>query len=254
MVEGYMGGFIGKLGPAIGYRWRGRWCLRSVPQRVRNPRTAAQQAHRMLFRDMVRLAGRMRAAVNIGLHEVALDGGMTECNLFVRLNKGQFTADGVDFGQLLLSVGPVAPVRFTDVQVDDNQVLTACFERNPLHQRADSDDEVFLYVYNALRGRGLLAAPVLRRDRQVALALPDGWADEELYYYAFVRDRQGRTSDTIRLSPDTAEPEPDNAPDDTLHLTQAPGNEIEAADVSVAPRPRLPDRLSNFHPPHNNYC
>ena len=35
---------------------------------------------------------------------------MTEENLFVRMNRECFSPEGVDYGQLQVSVGPVAPV------------------------------------------------------------------------------------------------------------------------------------------------
>ena len=72
-MNGYLGGFSGKLGPAVGYCWNGKWCMRSHNAVVRNPRTEAQQEHRMLFRDMVRLAGRMKEALRIGLREASLE-------------------------------------------------------------------------------------------------------------------------------------------------------------------------------------
>ena len=53
--EGYLGGFSGRLGPAVGYMWNGKWCLRSHQQFVHNPRTAAQVEHRELFKQQVQL-------------------------------------------------------------------------------------------------------------------------------------------------------------------------------------------------------
>ena len=43
---GYLGGFSGKLGTAVGYMWNGKWCLRAHNPMVRNPRTEAQTEHR----------------------------------------------------------------------------------------------------------------------------------------------------------------------------------------------------------------
>ena len=45
---GINGGYRGAVGTVIGYEWNGRWCLRSRPRRVHNPRTERQQQLRQL--------------------------------------------------------------------------------------------------------------------------------------------------------------------------------------------------------------
>ena len=44
-TAGYLGGFSGKLGTAVGYMWNGKWCLRAHNPMVHNPRTEAQTEH-----------------------------------------------------------------------------------------------------------------------------------------------------------------------------------------------------------------
>ena len=201
--NGIMGGFSGKVGPVIGYQWRGRWCMRARPQRVHNPRTEAQQAHRMVFRDMVRLAGRMRAALAVGLREGARAEGLTECNLFVKINKGRFAEGTVDYAGLEVSRGPVAPVALTEATVDADGVLHVRFESNPLHLRADANDQVHVYLYCSALQQGLLAQHVYRRTRKLDVALPDEWGGLDWHLYAFVRDSAGRTSNTCYPPTDT---------------------------------------------------
>ena len=209
--NGYLGGFSGTLGTAIGYNWNGRWCLRSMPAHVRNPRTELQQAHRMMFREEVRLAARMSWAVNAALRDAARAGGMTSYNLFVKLNQGAFGwADGalqVDWGRLQLSMGPVAPVALTEASVDEHNVLSVSFEKNPLRVAAKAFDEVHLYVYCPSSGRGVMAAPVYRRSGRVGLMLPDGFAASELKLYAMVSDERREWSATATAEWCAAVPE-----------------------------------------------
>ena len=199
-TSGYLGGFSGRLGPAVGYMWNGKWCLRSHQPMVRNPRTAAQEAHRSLFRQEVQLAARMRWAVTTTLTEAAREAGMTSYNLFVSLNQGAFRLEdnqlAVDWRQLQLSVGPVAPVALGPATVDADGRLEVDFERNPMHLASNAFDEVRLYVYSPALGQGFLAAAVYRRERHIAVVLPEGFADSELHLYAFAFDRQGRFSPT----------------------------------------------------------
>lgn len=197
---GILDGYRGTVGPVIGYQWRGRWCLRARPRQVRNPQTEAQQEHRMLFRDMVQLAGRMTEALRHGLRAASLEEKMTEGNLFVKMNKALFTPQGVDYEHLQVSAGPVAPVEFTRVEVDDRMVLHAEFEKNPLHLRAEANDEVVVYVYCPALKRGLMSAPVYRRSRRLDMALPDEFAGQVLHFYGFVEDYAQRASGTLYIN------------------------------------------------------
>lgn len=126
--NGYLGGYSGRLGPVVGYLWRGKWCLRVKPGKVHNPRTDRQQSHRHLFKAMVQFASRQSQVLRIGMRQVSHDEGMTEQNLFVSLNSQSFSlVDGaleVDYSRLLFSCGPVAPVAFGKPAVDDRRVLT----------------------------------------------------------------------------------------------------------------------------------
>lgn len=200
IYDGYLGGFSGKLGTAIGYNWNGRWCLRSLPAHVHNPRTERQQEHRMMFREEVRLAARMAMPVNLALWELGRASGMTSYNLFVKMNQPAFGwVDGalrVDWLRLRLSSGPVAPVALSDVAVDEHNVLNVRFEKNPLRVSASGSDHVYLFVYCPALASGYLASPVFRRSGGASLMLPDGYGREELKLYAIVCDERNRWSET----------------------------------------------------------
>ncbi len=196
----YLGGFSGRLGPAIGYMWNGRWCVRSCPAHVNNPRTAAQTEHRTAFREQVQLASRMGWAVGQGLAVPAREAGMTAYNLFVHLNQGCFAMrEGrleVDWSGLQLSAGEVSPVEMEEAVVESGNVLKVKFRKNPQHRVTDAFDRVWLYVYDAESGTNWMAAPVYRRDRRIAVALPDGMAGREVHLYLMVEDASGRWSET----------------------------------------------------------
>ena len=199
-TEGFLGGFSGKLGPVVGYQWNGKWCMRTRPDAVRNPRTQAQQEQRALFTEEVRLASHMRWAVTQALTQPARAAGMTAFNLFVSINQPAFSlADGrlaVDYAALQLSMGPVAPVALSEVQASEGTRLEVKFDRNPLHMSSNQYDSVYLYVYAPELELGFLASPVYRREQRLATVLPDMFADTEVHLYAYVVDGQGRTSAT----------------------------------------------------------
>lgn len=199
-VSGNNTGFVGKLGTVVGYRWKNIWCMRTLANKVNNPRTEAQQEHRSMFKQEVQLAGRMRWAVNIGLKELSDQMDMTAQNLFVKANQqafslvdGQFT---VDYSQLCISAGPVAPVEITSAVRDEHNVLTVSFEKNPLHLSAGAYDNVYIWAWCPEIRMGYLANPVYRRTQHMSTVLPSMMDGKEIHLYAFVQDERGRCSNT----------------------------------------------------------
>jgi len=57
--QGILGGFKGKVGTIIGASWNGISYMRGLPQSVKNPKTAAQQAQRAFFREVQDLVGQL---------------------------------------------------------------------------------------------------------------------------------------------------------------------------------------------------
>ena len=138
-------GYRGTVGTVIGYQWRGKWCLRSRPRQVRNPRTPKQMAARGLFSLVSQLASRMSFALRTGMRSEAMKVHRTECNHFMSLNAPCFAlVDNelqVDYENLLVAVGPVAPVGFATpvVPTGDTRTIVVPFEKNPLHLSSSGD-------------------------------------------------------------------------------------------------------------------
>ena len=196
-TSGFLGGFSGRLGPAVGYMWNGKWCVRSHQPMVHNPRTEAQVAHRELFKQEVQLAAKMRWAVTKALTGMAREAGMTSYNLFVKVNQPAFSAeDGVlrvDYSRLRLSVGDVAPVELTEMTRTSDNVLMVRYRMGG----GGRYDHVYLYAYVPDLGRGYLSAPAYRGDKRLAVALPDAFAGHETQVYLMVESDDGRWSDSL---------------------------------------------------------
>ena len=229
-TAGFMGGFHGRLGPAVGYMWRGQWCVRAYNPAPRNPRTPEQVAHREMFKREVQLAASMSWAVNMGFKELAYEMHMTSYNLFVHLNQHAFSLverdrsganqhafslverdrsganqpnEGgagvftVDYSALRLCSGPVAGVAFGAPVWDEDNVLTVSFDNDGSGLRADRYDNVYLYAYCPDRESGFMASPVYRRAKKVSVALPDSFAGHEVHLYGMVCSADGMWSETV---------------------------------------------------------
>lgn len=229
--DGYLGGFSGKLGPVVGYKWNGKWCLRAHNPMVRNPRTAAQTEHRELFKQEVQLAAKMRWAVTKSMTALAREAGMTSYNLFVKLNQPAFGAvDGqlaVDYSALRLSVGDVAPVELTEMTRTMDNVLTVRYSAG----RGNRFDHVYLYAYVPDRGQGYLSAPAYRGDKRIAVALPDYYAGHEAQVYLMVASEDGRWSESLYCG---AISEGEGSPSDQAGLTSQASPTSLASEASEA--------------------
>ena len=212
--NGFLDGFCGTLGPAIGYMWKGKWCLRSRPGRVRNPRTAAQQANRQLFRQVVQQAASMRWAVLEGLTTAADALQMTAYNLFTRLNKSCFTFSEeetvVDYASLRLSAGDLAAVRCTTAIRTAEGAVEVHFESDRDNPLRSAEDRVLLYAYAPALGRGVMAAQGYRRQGSVGMQLPAAFVAEEVHFYLFARAADGTASECCYCGMLSVEREEDN--------------------------------------------
>ena len=212
-------GLSGRLGNIVGSTWNGVQCVRSRPAVVRNPRTAAQQAHREQFRQEVQLAAQMRYALIKGLGGTARENHMTPQNLFMRINRNAFGwSEGrltVDYERLVLSSGPVSPVVFEAPVLDGDNVLTVRFRKHRPGGGGGVFDSVFVFVYSPERQVGYLAAPALRREGRVSFVVPDWVLGGELQMWGFVQDELGRCSETLYIGhgepESTSEQEPGTA-------------------------------------------
>lgn len=246
-TNSYLGGFSGRLGPAVGYRWKGVWCVRSLPGEVYNPRTTKQMEHREMFREEVRTASHMADAINLGLRSLADEANMTTHNTFVCINQHAFSLVDkvftVDYASLRLSAGPTAPVAFGTPSVDEGNRLTVSFEKNPQGLTSASPyDYVYLYAYCPAQGQGFLSAPVHRRDKRLAVLLPSHFDHCEVHLYGMVCNREGMMSETLYIGhiilQQTASDDI-TTPEQPISTTAA---SMDSTSISDADQP-LPDTL-----------
>lgn len=174
--------------------------VRSLPKKVGNPKTEAQQKHRNAFVEIVRLSSYMTEAHTIGLHRHAQKQHKRTYADFRSLNKDCFTAEGsIDYPHVIISYGSVAKVMFTSAKLDKINVLCLSFDPHFNTSHSNPDDELYLFAYCPACNAGCMFEPVQRVAATISIELPPEWPSNHLHLYAFLRDRKGNTSNTIYI-------------------------------------------------------
>ena len=197
--NGFLDAFEGKLGPAVGYRWKSKHCVRSLPQHQHDPRTPAQLAQRERFRTLSRVASAFLPATRIGFRGPADKAATTEYNCFMQANKGEVVlVDGkaqVGFAGLRVSDGPLPQVYFGQPLSDGDGTVAVDFTADA----GQTDDYVLLFAYAPTLEQGRLSLPVHRCRRRIGLVLPDEWHGCETHFYGFCWDGDMLTSPSTHV-------------------------------------------------------
>lgn len=187
-----------KLGKMINSSWLGRPYQRRMPETVANPRTEAQQAHRMAFGEVSKLSAAMREAHEVGLHWKAIRERLNTPSVFKKLNKDCYGAGGIDYARVRISYGTVSEVKITAAVVNAQGNVHVEFHDHYVTDK-NKKDTFWLFVLCPNLREGHFARPVERTVGVVDARIDESWQGHELHLYAFMRNTKGQTSDTIYL-------------------------------------------------------
>ena len=184
-AQGYMGIQIGKLGPAVGFMWKGRNVYRAYNPFARNPRTEKQLLQRARFALITKLARALSPAVNLGFSYLGKSERLPERSLFIKNNLHNVsgtTPENVSLSldnTLSLSQGPVALVNFGNPSFDSASHLISVPVSDNAIGCALPSDEVLVFATNGIDvtlndvdSLILLKGSANRSDNNVQLSVP----------------------------------------------------------------------------------
>ena len=197
--NGFLDAFEGKLGPAVGYRWKGRPCVRSYQPYPHDPCTPAQLAQRRRFHALSQLASAMLPAVKLGFRGPATEGRTTAYNCFLKDNKQYVSIVddevSIDYSALNVSDGPLPTVDFGQPQVDEGLTVSVSYADHS----GRPGDYVLLYAFTPSLGQGRLAPPVYRYQGLIVSTLPAHWTGNAVHLYGFCWDRDLSASPSVHI-------------------------------------------------------
>jgi len=110
--KGILGGFSGKVGTVVGGSWKGIAYMRSLPQKVKNPRTIGQKSQRTKFSLALALLQPLTAFLRTGWKLYAHKKSPFNAAMSYTLANvitGEYPGYSVDASKLLVSRGALIP-------------------------------------------------------------------------------------------------------------------------------------------------
>lgn len=200
IINGILGGFVGRVGNIIGYRSKGIYYIRQAPHKSEREPSAAQKVQHEKFRMAMAFIAGLR-----GLLKQMPDRGKKQVTAFNYLFgmilkkaiKGSCADLAVDYGLVRLSSGKLSPGSCHKIKIDSGRVLfSACLSKTGV-----ASLNATLLVFNVMKQCWLydtVSADVLGCGSP--MDLPCDFAADQLEAWMFLSTNGfKRQSETIYL-------------------------------------------------------
>ena len=196
--KGYMGDQIGKLGTAVGRKWKRKMIYSAYQGKVRNPNTEEQQLVRARFSLLGSIAVPFLDATEIGFKASATRFDYTESDHFMKRNWEAVTATDpattiVDFGALVVSEGRAQGVEFKTTSFAEEAEVSVTYEARRTAEQMADNDKVYIFVYQPDMNMGVLSLPSSRSAGSITVPVPSFWSGMQVHLYGFVVSAKGKT-------------------------------------------------------------
>ena len=202
--QGILGGFSGKVGPIVGFRWKSNYYIRARAAKVSNPRTPKQQEQRGKFATAFSFLKAIKPFIRIGYKEFTQEKSAFNSAMSYTLKRA-VTGSGkeikIDFDRALVSMGTLMPI-FEGTATQNGNKMYFNWQDNSGMGNAEDTDIAMLLVYNKDKETAVYdTKTALRSSQHAELQLPSDWQDDELIAYLSFCSADGNTiANSIRLS------------------------------------------------------
>ncbi|MBP5516218.1 MAG: hypothetical protein J6X86_04620 [Bacteroidales bacterium] len=195
--QGILGGFSGKVGPIVGYTWKGKNCMRTLPLSFNDAKTTVQLQNRRKFTLLTKFLSSSYEAVAIGFKDQAV--GMTEINAAVKSNfddcvTGTWPSYTLNYSKLMVSKGSLANPYSPSVTAQGCDLNFSWTDNSGIGNAKDTD-LVMIVVYNDTKNEAAIdTASAPRSARQASFSLPSSWTGDTVEVYLATHRADGSES------------------------------------------------------------
>ena len=209
--KGVLNGYRGKIGNIVGYYDKGQYVLRTLPEKVRNPRTEAQMEQRLKVKTAMSFLHVFSGWLKTGYKEYA-GNGRTGFNLAMSqvLKEGiggTYPNYTITYADVKVSRGSLCPLRDAAFSISAADGAVWIWRNNSVtDDSCAGDDVVMTLVYNADKCEACYEKEAgAREDERAAMVLPTSWTGDTIEVWASVISADGkRVSDSVYLGEFTA--------------------------------------------------
>ena len=201
--KGILGGFSGKVGTVVGASWRGIAYMRSLPQKVRNPRTEPQVSQRTKFALALNYLRPMNGLLRTGWKPSAHRQSPINAALSYTLANaisGTFPDYEIDPSKVLISRGALTPAANAKATQSSSAIIFE-WDDNSGTSAAKQTDKVLLAVVNPAKSEAIFdAAGAERTTGTQTVALPVYWSGDSVKaYLGFISEDGKEVANSVYL-------------------------------------------------------
>ena len=201
--KGILGGFSGKVGTVVGASWKGIAYMRSLPQKVRNPRTEPQMMQRSKFALTMNFLRPMTGLLRMGWRMYAhRQSPMNAAMSYAIANAitGTYPNYAIDPSKVLISRGSLAPAANASASLASS-AITFDWDDNSGTSASKQTDKALLVVVNPAKSEAVFdVAGAERSEGTQSVTLPAAWVGETVEaYIGFISDDGREVANSMYL-------------------------------------------------------
>jgi hypothetical protein len=202
--QGILGGFSGKVGTVIGASWKGINYMRSIPQHVKNPRTAGQVSQRSKFALTLNflkpITGFLRTGWKLYAHRQSPFNAAMAYTLANAIT-GTYPDYAIDPSKVLVSRGGLAPAANASATPAGTGTITFDWEDNSGVGNAKQTDKALIAVINPAKSEAVYdTAGAERMTVTQDIIVPADWIGEDVeVFLGFISEDHKEVANSVYL-------------------------------------------------------
>ena len=198
--KGILGGFSGKVGTVVGANWKSISYMRSLPQKVKNPRTLGQRSKFSLTLKLLQpMTAFLRTGWKLYAHKQSPFNAVMSYTLANAIT-GTYPDYGIDTSKVLVSRGALAPAtNGSAVAAGGN--ITFSWDDNSGVNSAKQTDKALIAILNLEKGDSITdAAGAERTAGTQTVVIPADWSGDSVEaYLGFISEDGKEVANSVYL-------------------------------------------------------
>ncbi len=148
--NGIVGGFLGKVGPVVGTKWKGLYVMRGLPDKSTKPPSEKQEAQQARFKLAINFVNKMRELLQVSFKDFNDNKmGTNSAASYVMKNAviGEYPNLAIDYSYVLVARGDLPNVIIAAAASTEPGKISFTWTDNAGRGIAKKDDKAILVAY-----------------------------------------------------------------------------------------------------------